>query len=75
MELRNYFGPLGRALRVPNVTVSVLPDADHNLTTTRASAWMLEHLIALYTRPPAGAAPRGEARGLDAAGLVEATRM
>ncbi len=47
VELRNYFGPGGRALRVPNVTVSVLEDADHNLTTTRASNWLTEHLITM----------------------------
>ena len=73
MELRNYFGPLGRALNVPGVSVSVLPDSDHNLTTTRASVWMLDHLIALGTRPPPGAPPtRAEARVPDGRPVVEA---
>lgn len=45
MELSAYFGPNGRDLRHPNVSISIIPDADHNLTTTRASNWMLEHMI------------------------------
>lgn len=58
MELRHYFGPEGRDLRFDNVTLSILPDADHNLTASRAADWMLEHLIAFNT----AALPRDDAR-------------
>ena len=62
MELRNYFGERGRDLRFPTMSVSILPGADHNLTTTRASTWMLEHMIdfAKEAVPPMAAA-RGAA--------------
>ena len=43
-ELRTYFGAFGRALRFPGTRVSILPDADHNLTTSQASAWLLDHI-------------------------------
>lgn len=58
MELRNYFGPMGRGLRYSNVSVSVVSDSDHNLTTARASSWMLEHMVAFGT----AVSPRDEAR-------------
>ncbi len=47
VELRNYFGPDGRDLRHPNVSVSVVPGADHNFTTPRACDWLLDHIVAL----------------------------
>ncbi len=52
VELRNYFGPNGRTLRHPNVTVTVLPGADHNLTTRPAMDWMLDHIVALACEGP-----------------------
>ena len=53
-ELRAYFGPLGRDLRQPNVSVAVIPGADHNLTATAASDEMLARLCAFAE---GGAAP------------------
>ena len=47
LELRNYFGPNGCNLPYQTMSVSIIPDADHNLTTTRASDWMLDHMIAV----------------------------
>ena len=71
LELRNYFGPEGRDLRrFGNVSVALIPGADHNLTSARASAAMLEHVVALCTEP----APRDEplaARPIRAAGLPD----
>jgi pimeloyl-ACP methyl ester carboxylesterase len=46
VELRGYYGALGRNLRLPNVALDFVPDADHNLTTTHASDWLRDHLIA-----------------------------
>ncbi len=48
-ELRDYFGPEGRDMRYPNVSVAVVVDADHNLTATRASATMLDQMLAFAT--------------------------
>lgn len=45
VELRNYFGPLGRDLPFANVSVCVIPDADHNLTNRHASDAMLGQVI------------------------------
>ena len=45
-ELRAYYGAFGRNLRLPHVSVTIVPDADHNLTTARASNELLDHLIA-----------------------------
>ena len=47
IELRNYFGPDGRDLRHPNVSVSVVPGVDHNFTTPAAGDWLLDHIVAL----------------------------
>ena len=30
-ELRKYYGPMGRTLRLPGVSVAVIPGADHGL--------------------------------------------
>lgn len=53
-ELSLYFGRHGRNLRLPNIMVSIVPDADHNLTATRASSWLLDHLIDFAHAPPPG---------------------
>ena len=69
-ELAHYYGPEGRDLGQPNVTVAVIPGSDHNLTTREASAWMLERMVTFGTtqtpRADAGqtrpaAAPRNAA--------------
>ena len=53
VELRNSFGPQGRDLRrFGNVTVALIPDADHNLTSARASSAMLDHIIASIVDEP-----------------------
>ena len=52
LELRHYYGPNGCHLRHSNVSVSLVADADHNLTTTQASAAMLEHMIAFALEAP-----------------------
>ncbi len=44
-ELQSYYGPLGRDLRLPGISVATLPGADHNLTTTQASDWLLDYLV------------------------------
>ena len=62
LELRNYFGPNGRNLPCQTVTVSIIPDADHNLTTTRASAWMLDHMIAVANEACLRSDPRPASR-------------
>ncbi len=64
-ELRHYFGPGGRDLRQPNVSVSVVPGVDHNFTTRAASDWMLAHIVALA----------GEARGTTRAEADGVTRL
>lgn len=51
-ELAHYYGPGGRDLAYPNVTLSIIPGSDHNLTTREASDWMLEHLIAAAAPVP-----------------------
>ena len=48
-ELRHYYGPNGRDLHDPNVAVAIIPGSDHNLTTRRASDWMLQHMVAFAT--------------------------
>ena len=62
VELRNYFGPQGRDLRrFGNVTVALIPGADHNLTSAPATAAMLDHMIAAVIgelAPPEVAASR-----------------
>lgn len=62
MELRNYFGPNGRDMPHANVSVSIIPDADHNLTTTHASNWMLGHMIAVANEAPVRAGQRATPR-------------
>ena len=58
MELRTYFGEGGRDLRFPNVAITILEGADHNLTATWASNWMLEHMVAFSGEaPPSAFAP------------------
>ncbi len=59
-ELCHYYGPAGRDLRDPNVTVSIIPGSDHNLTTREASDWMLDHMIAFaaFAREDEMATPR-----------------
>ena len=49
MEMRHYFGEGGRDLRYPNVSIDVLPASDHNLTSTRAAAWLTGHIVAFAT--------------------------
>ena len=66
-ELRHYFGPDGRDLRYANVSVSILDQADHNLTTTRASCWMLNHMIQRLGTVPHEPPARREARHLQPA--------
>ena len=56
-ELANYFGPGARNLRHCNVSVALIPDADHNLTATRASDLMLAHLLAFAGAPRAARQP------------------
>jgi hypothetical protein len=67
-ELRAYYGAFGRNLRLPHVSVTMVPDADHNLTTTRASNWLLDHLIA-FGRD--GVAPEAELAALSAGFAAE----
>ena len=59
-ELCHYYGPAGRDLRDPNVTVSIIPGSDHNLTTREASDWLLDHMIAFaaFAREDEMATPR-----------------
>lgn len=62
MELRNYFGPNGCDMPHANVSVSIIPNADHNLTTTLASNWMLDHMIAVANEAPVRAEYRAASR-------------
>lgn len=48
-ELSAYFGIDGRDLRYPNVSVEILKGPDHNLTSTSASAMMLERALKVLT--------------------------
>lgn len=50
-ELAHYYGPAARDLTYPNVSVEIVPDSDHNLTTRQASAWMLERMVAFVGTP------------------------
>jgi hypothetical protein len=52
MELRQYFGEAGRDMPFANVSIAELADADHNLTSTRASTWLTRHLIATLAAEP-----------------------
>ena len=45
-ELRAYFGAGGRNLRQSNVSVEILKDLDHNLTSNAAAAVMLDRIVA-----------------------------
>ena len=49
MEMRHYFGESGRDMRYANVSIAVLGGSDHNLTSTRASAWLTHHLVDFAT--------------------------
>ena len=44
-ELSNVFGPEGCDLANPNVSLTIISDADHNLTGNRASDAMLQQLL------------------------------
>ena len=44
-ELSNYYGPEGCDLAYSTVSLTVIADADHNLTDTRASDLMLQQLL------------------------------
>ena len=52
IELRNYFGPDGCDMPHANVTIDIVPEADHNLTTTSASNWLLDHIVAVAQDRP-----------------------
>ena len=60
-ELAHYYGPEGRDLTHPNVSVAIIPGSDHNLTTREASAWMLERMVSLAGTQAPRAEP-GQAR-------------
>lgn len=71
-ELRQFFGANGRALRYPNVGISLVPDADHNFTSTRTADKLLQLTTSALERPFGAAAPAtaaGEARGHTGRGL------
>ncbi len=54
-ELQSYYGPLGRNLRLPGVSVATIPGADHNLTTQQAADWLLDYLLGFAGAVFAGA--------------------
>ncbi len=61
-ELGAYFGADGRNLRYANVSVEILDDLDHNLTSNAASALMLDRTLAVLAFEAPRAARRAPGR-------------
>ncbi len=55
-ELEAYFGPGGRSLQWKGTSVTIIPGADHNLTTTHAADWLLDYLLAFAADASSGEA-------------------
>ncbi len=71
-ELAQYYGARGRGLRLPGVAVSVIPGADHNLTSARAADWLLDQLIGLGATEPERAEAEGPGALASRGGLRQA---